>query len=84
MLVQFTDEEGDIDLQLYDPLGGELESSQTATNNEHIDSFQYRMTAGGSASNIIEVERVTHHPVKICMLSFSLTDNHINRSVGSQ
>ena len=40
ILIQFTDEEGDIDLQLYDPLGGELESSQTATDNEHIDSFQ--------------------------------------------
>ena len=40
ILVQITDEEGDIDLQLYDPLGGELESSQTTGNNEHIDSFQ--------------------------------------------
>ena len=33
------DEEGDIDLQLYDPLGNEIESS-SANDNEHIDSFQ--------------------------------------------
>ena len=40
ILVQFIDEEGDIDLQLYDPLGNEIESSTTANDNEHIDSFQ--------------------------------------------
>ena len=61
ILVQITDEEGDIDLQLYDPLGGELESSQTAYKTTNIlIVFNCQMTVYiGFASNIIEVERVT-------------------------